>query len=233
MFARLAPLLLLAARPVFVAAAGADLRIHHRLFHPSLQAAPFSERAALSISGSGLTAAASLVPSEAFSHDLLQFAAEAEGLPGALYQVALEHPDDRDPSRWATSSVLACHLAAGTSEAFTVHLDQAGAPFGLDYFVGPVPHDGACPKPRRRKASASGEPGPVEVRLVAANVTVALRAPSFPPLPVLRVPPPVTSEGKPVEAAKEKSFLEKYWMYVVIALLAMMFAPAPAEEGGK
>ena len=39
--------------------------------------------------------------------------------------------------------------------------------------------------------------------------------------PALRVPPPVTAEGKPVEAAREKSFLEKYWIYIVVALLVM------------
>ena len=39
--------------------------------------------------------------------------------------------------------------------------------------------------------------------------------------PSLRVPPPVTAEGKVVEPPHEKSFFEKYWMYIVIALLAM------------
>ena len=39
--------------------------------------------------------------------------------------------------------------------------------------------------------------------------------------PALRVPPPVTAEGKPVEAAREKSFLEKYWVYIVVGLLAL------------
>ena len=39
--------------------------------------------------------------------------------------------------------------------------------------------------------------------------------------PQLRVPPPVTAEGKPVEPPREKSFLEKYWMYIAIALVAM------------
>ena len=42
-----------------------------------------------------------------------------------------------------------------------------------------------------------------------------------PSRPSLRVPPPVTAEGRPVEPAREKSFLEKYWVYVVIALLCM------------
>lgn len=31
----------------------------------------------------------------------------------------------------------------------------------------------------------------------------------------------MTAEGKPVEAPREKSFIEKYWMYIAIALVAM------------
>ena len=77
-----------------------------------------------------------------------------------------------------------CHLPSSTSEAFTIHLDQHGAPFTLDYFVGPVPHDGACPKPIGRKASAGAGSSPAQLRPIA-NTTVALRSPTFPPLCVL------------------------------------------------
>lgn len=65
----------------------------------------------------------------------------------------------------------------------------------------------------------------------------------------------MTAEGKPVEAPREKSFIEKYWMYIAIALVAMstcdccvlrhdadgcgagrvfitVAAPAPAAEEG-
>lgn len=71
-----------------------------------------------------------------------------------------------------------CHLPYSTSESFTLHLDQNGTPFSLDYFVGPIPHNGACPK-RSRKASAQSSHA--QVTLIA-NTTVALRSPSFPPL---------------------------------------------------
>ncbi|KAI0352903.1 hypothetical protein OH77DRAFT_1360614, partial [Trametes cingulata] len=191
------------------------LRVKHRIFHPSLPAAPFADRATLLLSGSGPTAEARLVPSETLADDLLEYTHAVEGLKDALYQVALEHPGDSEQSQWAISSVLACHLPYSTSESFTVHLDQNGDPFSLDYFVGPVPHNGACPKRGSRKAAA--EASPVAFRPIA-NTTVTLRSPSFPPLPQLRVPPPVTAEGKPVQAPREKSFLEKYWMYIAIAL---------------
>ncbi|TBU49587.1 hypothetical protein BD309DRAFT_976921 [Dichomitus squalens] len=229
MFSRLLPLLLLAVPPAF-ASASPQLRLLHRVFHPSLPAAPFSERATLHLLGSGPAAQTSLVPSETFADDLLEYASAVEGLNGALYQVALEHPGDADQTQWATSSFPACHLPSSTSESFTVHLDQHGTPLSLDYFLAPIPHNGACPKPKSRKASASAGSSPAQFRPIA-NTTVAFRFPTFPPLPALRVPPPVTAEGKPVEAVREKSFIEKYWMYMVIALIAMTFAPAPAEEG--
>ncbi|RPD67109.1 hypothetical protein L227DRAFT_569298 [Lentinus tigrinus ALCF2SS1-6] len=178
MFSRLghAHLLVLLLCPLLAAAS--DLRVHHRIFHPSLPAAPFAERATLRLSRSGPATAAHLVPSETLAHDLRDFAATAEGLNDALYQVALEHPADQDQTQWASSSVLACHLPFSDSESFTVHLDQNGNPFSLDYFVGPVPRDGACPK-RGRKASAGSSPA--EFRPIG-NTTVALRSPTFPPL---------------------------------------------------
>ncbi|KAH9899817.1 hypothetical protein C8Q73DRAFT_335218 [Cubamyces lactineus] len=249
----LPPVLLLLAALFLSANAAPELRIAHRVLHPSLPAAPFVDRATVLLSGSGPAATARLVPSETFAHEILDYSRTVEGSKDALYQVALEHPGDADQSQWAISSVLAvspfpsrpllicdhraldnparshrvcCHLPQSTSESFTIHLDQNGNPFSLDYFVGPIPHNGACPKKARKAAAQSS---PVEFRPIT-NTTVALRSPSFPPLPQLRVPPPVTAEGKPVEPPKEKSFLEKYWMYIAIALVAMVLAPAPAEE---
>ncbi|KAI0722920.1 hypothetical protein C8Q76DRAFT_691531 [Earliella scabrosa] len=227
MFSRLAPLLLL---PVLVSAS-AQLRLLHRIVHPSAPDAPFAPRATLQLSRSGHASVAHLVPSETFLDDLHAYAAAAEGYKDAIYQVALEHSGDPEQKQWATSSVLACHLASSTSESLTIHVDQAGNPFGLDYFAGPVPHDGACPK-RGRKASSGSSPAELRPNV---TTTVAVRSPTFPPLPSLRVPPPVTAEGKVVEPPHEKSFFEKYWMYIVIALLAMTLAPSPPEEesGGR
>ncbi|KAI0750825.1 hypothetical protein C8Q80DRAFT_1268141 [Daedaleopsis nitida] len=222
MFSRLSPLLLL---PLLVSAS-AEFRLLHRVFHPSLPAAPYAHRATIQISGSGPRATASLVPSETYAEDLRGLAYTAEGLKDALYQVALEHSGDAEQTHWATSSVLACHIPASTSDSVTIHLDQTGTPFSLDYFVAPVPHNGACPK-RGRKASAGSSPAEFRPNV---NTTVALRSPTFPPLPALRMPPPVTAEGKPVEAPREKSFLEKYWMYIAIALIALTLAPAPLKK---
>ena len=37
----------------------------------------------------------------------------------------------------------------------------------------------------------------------------------------------MSAEGKPIEQPREKSFVEKYWMYLVIALIAMCKCIAP------
>ncbi len=37
----------------------------------------------------------------------------------------------------------------------------------------------------------------------------------------------MSAEGKPIEQPREKSFIEKYWMYMVIAVIAMCKCIAP------
>ncbi|OBZ76735.1 hypothetical protein A0H81_04041 [Grifola frondosa] len=213
--------------------ADSSLRILHRVSLPNLQEVPYVHRATLHVSGAGPATAARLVPSETLADDLTEFMHTADGANGALYQVALEHPGDTDQTQWSVSAVLACHMPRSTSESLTFHLAPDGTPFSLDYFIAPVPHDGACPKkPRSTKAGSGLSSSPVEYGYIT-NSSVLLRSPTFPPLPQLRVPPPVTAEGKPVEPVPEKSFIEKYWMYIAIALVAMVLAPsAPEEEGG-
>lgn len=39
--------------------------------------------------------------------------------------------------------------------------------------------------------------------------------------PELRVPPPLTPQGEPVQAVPEKSFIQKYWIYILVALGAL------------
>jgi hypothetical protein len=43
----------------------------------------------------------------------------------------------------------------------------------------------------------------------------------FPYRPELRAPPPLTATGDPVVQVPEKTFLQKYWLYLVIALGAV------------
>lgn len=47
--------------------------------------------------------------------------------------------------------------------------------------------------------------------------------------PALKAPPPVNAEGKVVQPAQEKSFLQKYWVYIAVALAALGMSPSPAS----
>ncbi|KAH9938604.1 uncharacterized protein B0H18DRAFT_967941 [Fomitopsis serialis] len=228
--------LLLAALPP--ALADASPRLFHRLLDPASPDAPFVPRAVLSVTGSRHAARASLAPAQSLEADLSQFATALQHTPGALYQVALER-EGADPSTWDISSVKACYLPHSTSEEITVHLDSDGTPFAVDYFVGPVPHDGSCPKHKRshRKSNTKIPPGEASPESESApelfhtqNTTILLKSPRLPPLPSLRVPPPLTPEGTPFVAPPEKSFLQKYWMYIAVAVVALMIAPGGEEE---
>lgn len=70
-----------------------------------------------------------------------------------------------------------CHLPLATAESFTLHLSITGEPFALDYFVGPVPHDGRCPGTKKARRRAMSEVG---TRIT--NSTVLLKSPTHPPL---------------------------------------------------
>ncbi|KZT71622.1 hypothetical protein DAEQUDRAFT_724162 [Daedalea quercina L-15889] len=228
--------LLLAALPP--ALADASPRLFHRVVDPASPDAPFVRRAHLSVTGSGPAARASLAPAQSLEVDLAQFANAVHQNPGALYQLALER-EGADPSTWDISSVKACYLPHSTSEEIVVHLDSDDTPFGIDYFVGPIPHDGSCPKPKRSRRKSNtmipaGE-GPPESEsapelLHIRNATVLVRSPTFPPLPSLRVPPPLTPDGTPVVAPPEKSFIQKYWMYIAVAVVALLISPGGEEE---
>ncbi|KAH9936932.1 hypothetical protein B0H21DRAFT_825433 [Amylocystis lapponica] len=224
----LSHVLVLAVLPL--ALADHSPRVLHRLYDPSQPPAPFRPRAFLHVSSSGPGSSVSIAPAETFSADLLEFLSAAEDSPSALYQLALERPTDTDPSHWDISSVKACHLPQSTSESVTVHLAADGTPFSLDYFIGPIPRDGACPS--RRRAKASGSLSSAAAFTGFANTTVTLAEPRLPPLPLLRTPPPLTPEGQPVQTVPEKSFIQKYWMYILAVLLVLVVSPGGGEEGG-
>ncbi|CAL1700551.1 unnamed protein product [Somion occarium] len=222
-------LLLLLFLPL-VLAADTSLRILHRVYHPKVPGIPFTERGSLLLSRSGPFPQVSLVPSEMLSTDLLEFAqtlhdADAYG-DSALYQVALEHEGDKDQSQWDVSSVKACHLQQSFSESITLHVSSGGTPYAIDYFVGPIPHNGACPKHRPVSKTS---PETLAIKPIT-NTTVLLSSPRSPPQPQLRAPPPLTTEGKVVEPVPEKNFLQKYWIYILVAVLALLLSPAPPEE---
>ncbi|KAF8897664.1 hypothetical protein BD779DRAFT_1492003 [Infundibulicybe gibba] len=227
-----------------VLAKDATYKLHHRVYHPAAPQVPFTERGLLTVADFDHVAFA---PSSSFSQDLNSFAAVLQdldiNLDGALYQVALERESDTTEAHWDLSSVKMCHLDQATSESIFLHATadstHAPKPFALDYFISPVPHNGAClklpkSKPKKSKTPASREQLAPLLTFAAnsdrLNTTVIIKAPRLPPLPELRTPPPLTPEGAPVLPVPEKSFLQKYWMYMAAVLVAIVFAGGPDEE---
>ncbi|PSS37367.1 hypothetical protein PHLCEN_2v844 [Hermanssonia centrifuga] len=143
---RFPSIVLTAFLPVVLATTD-SLRLHHRIYHPSLPSEPFTERGALLLADSGPAAKASLVHSDTLQADLSSFLQTAQNIP---------QKDNDD-----------------------------GKPFAIDYFVTPVPHNGACPKKRRSstvtKSGSPDVPGAPSFAL-GLNSTVLVRAPTFPPL---------------------------------------------------
>jgi len=218
-----------------------EFKLHHRVFHPQASGMAFDSFGTLLLSRSPglLSPAPSLIQSNSHASDLRAFAEslqhqadanDIQDVEEALYQVALEHPGDKDHSQWDVSSVKACHLTTSTAQSIIVHVaSDRLTPFAIDYFVGPIPRDGSCPKKSKNKSIPSKQALDFKP---FANTSVVIRTPTYPPLPQLNTPPPLTTEGKLVEPVPEKSFLQKYWVYIAIAGLALVFSPAPAEDEG-
>ncbi|KAJ3491455.1 hypothetical protein NLI96_g695 [Meripilus lineatus] len=212
--------------------ADASFRIHHRILVPSTPDLPFTERASLLLPHSGPRTSASLVPSETLPTDFSAFSTSLQSLyndnklQNALYQLALERPSDKDQSHWHTSSVKACHLIHASKEAITLHLASDGSPYAIDYFLGPLPHDAQCPK---QPSSSQTNSKALDLKPIT-NTSLILRYPTLPPLPQLRTPPPLTQQGNPVEPVPEKTFLQKYWVYILLALAALVLTPGPPDE---
>ncbi|KAJ7682666.1 hypothetical protein DFH06DRAFT_1314856 [Mycena polygramma] len=211
----------------FAWAADSSYNVYHRLYEPNQPESPFSSRGTILIPGNG---AASFQPSSSLSEDLTQFANQLQTVKGALYQIALELDATERPGQWdAVSAAKVCHLHQATSEVLILHTTHGGQPYALDYFVAPTSHNGACPKkskvsnPLLSFASNSG----------SLNTTIEIRLPRIPPLPELRVPPPLTPEGEPVVPVPEKSLFQKYWMYLAAILLALMLSGGAEEEPAK
>jgi hypothetical protein len=195
------------------------LRVHHRVYHPNHPQAPFAQRGTILFSSG--SASATFEPSESLIGDLAAFADVVRTVDGTLYQIALEREGDLGDGHWDISSVKVCHLPKISSESIILHVTSSGKPYALDYFVSPVPHDGSCPKGRRTSSSLFPS---------TFNTTVSIHSPRLPPLPELRVPPPLSPEGAPIQPIPEKTFLQKYWMYIGAILIALVMTGGGPEE---
>jgi len=154
----------------------------------------------------------------------------------ALYQIALEHEGDTSDTQWDISSVKVCHLSKVSSETILLRLsaDPVSKPFALHYFVSPIPHDGSCPqtKSKERIFPATSVKN-FSKNVKHLNTTVVLSKTANPPLPELRAPPPLTPEGEVMKPQPEKTFLQKYWMYIGGFVLILLVSGGPEEERPK
>ncbi|CAA7259883.1 unnamed protein product [Cyclocybe aegerita] len=221
-----------AAAVVSVGVHAADVVLHHRIFHPSVPDLPYLERAVIS----GNPPTIQLLPEflanlDAFAEALTQLGEDAGDV---LYQVALQHEGDSSSALWDFSSVKACHLSKASAETILLHLPSSSdlKPFALDYFVSPIPHDGSCPQTKSDISPFKAFAGQIK----NMNTTILYRRPEAPPLndtplprPDLRTPPPLTPEGEVVKPVPEKSFLQKYWMYIAAFALVILIGGGPED----
>lgn len=122
-----------------------------------------------------------------------------------------------------------CHLPTSTSDTISfVPTPSGDRIWAFDYYVAPIPADGSCPKTVAKTSALES----------FSNTTVALRWRNFPLVYVLsliffvyglwltlttdndnrttlRNPIPLTQTGQPVAPPVEKSFFQKYWMYIL------------------
>lgn len=178
-----------------VCAAASNVNIHHRILVPGAPELPFVER--------GVIDNLRFQPSSTLSQHWLDFETALESLLSTpevdldrvLYQVALEREGaDRDvssvklvrsrmPQTASDTEVFfwfQCHIPLITFESIilhTPHLAQNNAPYAINYFVTPIPDDGACP---RLGSGLVSLPSPFQA-LSKLNTTIIHKADTQPP----------------------------------------------------
>ncbi|KAL9939884.1 hypothetical protein V8E36_001701 [Tilletia maclaganii] len=258
MAARVGALLMLSLSLSAAAAAAADststddATSHFTLFHRSLSHgnsnSAWEPRARIALVDRATTLEPYLPPSATYEE--LMGAAQGQDSPLGqaeaaqagtdLYQLLLVSGHGEDASRRAQAaegpltSVKKCHLVSTSSklrDELTIHLPSLAArsrtPVAISYTVpGLVLDSNACPLP---------ESGPYAKRwteVSGVDTTIRIAAPVYAAEPPLRAPIPVKKDGTPEVPPPEKSFLQKYWMYL-LPVLILMFIPAEAEHSGS
>jgi ER membrane protein complex subunit 10 len=90
----------------FICAEPTHVRLFHRLYHPTVEELPFSERGSVLISENNVV---SFHPSSSYARDLNSFAEALRTVPDsadlALYQVSVGQKGDVKETQWDVSSV--------------------------------------------------------------------------------------------------------------------------------
>ncbi|TRM67660.1 hypothetical protein BD626DRAFT_534024 [Schizophyllum amplum] len=218
------PVTLFCALGLSTVVSALQLNVYHRVLAPTGPQSDFSLRGVISSSKDGDITYASTGPlSDSVS--ALARALPTEPASTALYQLTLAPEGATAPEKWPVSSVKACHLASATAEMLVLHVAEDApadpVPFALDFFVAPTL---PC-----TSETLAGALDAYAVRADTVNRTVTVRSPVLPPLPDLRTPPQISAEGAPVPPPVEKSFIQKYWMYMVAALIAILAMGGPED----
>ncbi|QRW16456.1 transmembrane protein [Rhizoctonia solani] len=179
------------------------LFIHHRIRRPGEQPVPFSHKGTVVLTPTG----PSYAPANAFRDQLATWIAST---PDTRYEIALETDGDQDD--WPRSSVKLCHLTSAYEEYLTLHKTVSGDIFALDYHLDSVPKWRMSP-------------------YTVGYVYCKYGCPSQVPHSGVYVPPPMGADGQPIKPVSEQSFIQKYWMYIVPALIILLVLPAGPEEG--
>lgn len=175
-------------------------------------------------------------------------AAQATALQIAIRQrgfIRLRAKASEGSSAFVESSIPACSLAASKGAIDVVlHLGDGSQIVGVDAFaVVPQSVSDACDPDIAVKdlslniqAHVPKQGEPVRYGFGGQDSLVAMRAASMgsvqpPPTPGAAsapAPQPVGPDGKPVP--EEKSFLAKYWHFILPIVVAMLFTKPPEEE---
>ncbi|KAJ1309127.1 hypothetical protein OPQ81_004803 [Rhizoctonia solani] len=184
------------------------VHVHHRIRRLSEEPTPFSHKGTVVLTPTG----PSYAPAGAFRDQLTAWISSS---PDARYDIALE--TEGNPDEWPRSSVKLCYLTAAYEEFLTLHKTVSGDIFALDYHLDSVPKNGACP----HKPSV----------MFISSTDIQIKSPSPALTPRFKVPPPMSADGQPIKPVPEKSFIQKYWMYIVPGLIILLVLPAGPEDG--
>ncbi|KAI9205489.1 uncharacterized protein BJ171DRAFT_500613 [Polychytrium aggregatum] len=187
---------------------------HIRVLH-SVSGSPFAERGVLNFNPNSKKKSALkyVHADDAEMASVLKPVTSAEDYYTVRF-VSSSKPD----SHLGEVRVRACQLhAAGLREHFVIHVDQDGEPFRIDYLV----PSQDCSLDGVKKAQDF-------------KPTIELAKKLDGPRPhLIKVKEVAMKDGKPVQE-EEKSFWQKYWMYIVpIVLLVLLNGGGDSQEGGS
>jgi hypothetical protein len=122
-----------------------------------------------------------------------------------------------------------CYLNAATTERITL-VSNGAVVYTFHYQVEPSPSDGICSERDTSTAlnttlSIVGLRAPPRYNCVSIQNTTVQSLMTL-CSPELRTPPPLTPQGQPVVPIPEKTFIQKYWMYIVLFLGIMCEPPS-------